>query len=493
MGLQDLPMQLARRTLGMLAGVMYGGQRDLYKVFGWTRNPTHKEFLAKYIHQDIAQRIINAPVDGVWTDAPILEGGRNFEKDWQDIVDSHDIYAWLAKADTFCGLGAFSILVVGIDDGLPLNTPANTSGTVRRKLTYLQPYLEGSVDVTAYENNPNSPRFGKPVMYRVKPAGDVRNVASFDAKMRSKTSFDVHWTRVLHLADNTLENNVFGHSRLEPVYNTLDDILKVTGGSAETYWLTSNRGLHINLDKDMELDEGDAEALSDEVDEYQHELRRVIRTRGAQVQALGASVADPKNTFAVQIALISANTGIPQRVLMGAEAGQLASQQDRANWAQMIAQRISKFAQPVVLKPFISMLVDLGVVRKPTSLKISWPEPFKMNPLEKAQTSAQQARSVTNVARAFETMQKVQAELFSIEEGRRMIAPGDKILIMDGAPTGTFPPKLSAPYNEPKNKLLAAPPSTEAPEGDQDGNSPTSQPGSQATSGTPDSNPTDDK
>lgn len=443
-------MYFIRGLIGAAAGMAFNGKRDYYKVFGWNVNPTHENFLAKYVKQDIAQRVIDAPVKGTWTDQPILDGGKAFNTAWKNLVDEYDLFHYVTKADIFAGLGAFSIMIVGIDDGLKLSQPVNARRDNR--LTYLQPYLEGSVEVTEFDENPNSKRFGKPVMYKVKPGNSILDRRVVDAKLRARTEFYVHWSRILHLADNTLENSVFGHSRLESVYNTLDDILKVGGGSAETYWLTANRGMQVDVDKDMELDGVDAENLAEEIEEYEHGMRRILRTRGVKVSNLGSNVADPKNTFGVLMALLSANTGIPQRVLMGAEAGQLASQQDRANWSVTLDQRIKLFAEPIVLKPLVRMLVTMRVLPAPKNLLITWPEPFKMNPLERAQTAAQQARSATNLARTYETMQKVDAEFISLEEGRQIVAPGDKVLIMDQNAKGTFPPRLSAPYNEPKNK-----------------------------------------
>jgi hypothetical protein len=490
MGVMGGTMTAVRSVLAAMAGLTFGGARDLYKVFGWNRQPNHRDFLAKYLRQDITQRIINAPVGATWTDHPMLTGDKTFNDAWETLVKEHDLYHYLAKVDTFAGLGAFAVLVVGIDDGKALSTPVNSNR--ENKITYLQPYLEGSVEVIEFDTNETSKRFGKPTKYRITPGESIIMRNSVDARLKGRAKFEVHWSRILHVADNTLENPIFGHSRLESIYNVLDDILKVTGGSAETYWLAANRGIHVDVDKEMELDPDDAENLSDEIEDYQHQLSRVIRTRGTKVNNLGSDVADPKNTFNVQVALLSSNTSIPQRVLMGAEAGQLASQQDRANWANFIATRIGLFAEPVILKPFLAMLINMGVLKAPTTLKIEWPEPFKMNPLERAQTSAQQARSITNVARALETAQKVQVDLVSVEESRQMVAPGDKLLIMEGKPAGgmTYPPRLSAPYNEPQNKAIGASP--EVPEGDADGNSPASQPGSSATSGTPGAPRTDD-
>lgn len=443
---------IARTAFAAGAGLSFGNARDLYATFGYNRTPTHRDYLAKYLRQDITQRIINAPVKALWTDAPDLDGGSRFNKRWLEVVDEHDVYSALSQADIFAGLGMYSLLVIGIDDGLALEEPVRPGGA-NRNITYLQPYLEGSVEISELDNNVHSRRFGLPTMYKVTP-GDILTSNSSGLLSKMRQSFKVHYTRVLHLADNTLENQVLGHSRLESIYNTLDDIQKVTGGSAETFWLTSNRGLQVDVDKEMELDAEDADNLSTEIEEYQHGLRRVLRTRGVKVNNLGSDVADPRGVFNTLVALVAANTGIPQRVLIGAEAGQLASQQDRANWAIQVDQRVQHWGKPKVLKPFIRQITYMGVLPEPKGLEIRWPEPFKMNPLERGQTSAQQARSITNVARALETSQKLGIDsLASIEEARQMVAPGNQLLVLNGTAVGTLIPKLSSPVNEPKNDI----------------------------------------
>lgn len=441
---------IARSILAARAGLGFGGARDYYSTFGYKRNPDHADFLAKYLHQDIAGRIINAPVDALWTDHPMLDGGARFNKRWKDVVDQTDLFFHLSRADKFAGLGAYALLLVGIDDGLPLDQPVRPGTS--RNITFLQPYLQQSVEILALEQSTASPRFGLPTMYKVTP-GDTLTKNSSYLLAKTQQAFTVHWSRVLHLADNCLESNVIGHSRLEPVYNTLDDLMKVAGGSAETYWLTANRGMQVDVDKDMEMDDEDAAALADEVDEYSNGLRRVMRTRGVKISSLGSDVADPRGNFNVLIALLSSNTGIPQRVLMGAEAGQLASQQDRANWANRIEERQQNWGAPKCLKPMIAQLTTMGVIPAPINLKITWAEAFKMSPLERGQTSAQQARSITNVTRAMETAQKVGVDVITVEEAREMVAPGDSVLILKDLPKGTLPPKLSAPTNDPQNKL----------------------------------------
>lgn len=443
MALTDSIRSVISRIGWLSRAAIFMQPRNLYKVFGYPEVLKHEDFIFKYVRQDIAARIIDAPVDATWTEHPTVDGGDAFNTVWNNFVKEQYIYAHLRKADIFAGLGQYSIMVVGFDDGSSLDKPIRKTRT--NKVIYLQPYLEKSVSIVEYDENQFSPRFGKPVLYEVDPGlSDITSTTSSSTAKRivARKKFIVHYSRVLHLADRTLENNVFGASRLEPVYNLLDDLLKVAGGSAETYWLAGNRGMQVDVDKEMELTPDDAKDLEDEIDDYQNQLRRVIRTRGVKVNNLGSDVADPKGAFTVTMALLASATKIPQRILMGAEAGQLASQQDRANWAQAVSERIATFAEPFVLVPFIKLLVEANALPQPVNLTIGWPETFKLNPLERAQTSAQQARSIVNVARAMQVAQTIMEDLISVEEAREMVAPGNQILRLKGLPVGKVPPSI---------------------------------------------------
>lgn len=434
----------ARASLAMRAGLMFGGARDLYKVYGYKQVLDHEDYLIKYKRQGFARRVIHAPVDAIWSDPPEISGP--VKTGWDELLKQHPIYYYLSKADIFCGLGHFSALLIGFDDGGALDQPVRPKAGM--KVNYFQPYLEGSVSITKYEDNPRSARFGLPVIYEITP-GEMSTRKVANQLALNRRPFKVHYSRILHLADNTLENPILGYSRLDPVYNTLDDLAKVTGGSAETYWLIANRGLHIDIDKEMELNEDDADDLSDEIQEYVHQMSRVIRTRGAKVNSLGSDSPDPKNTFDVLISELSAATRIPKRVLMGSEAGQLASQQDRANWAVYIAERITTFAEPIILKPFIEMLQGAGVLPEGTP-EIKWPDAYKLNPLERAQTSAQMARSMSNAIRAIQTAQEMNVQAFTIEEVRNVVSFGKHQPVFGPDPVGKpIPKKPEEPQPEP--------------------------------------------
>lgn len=393
-------MSTALNRLGLRFGTAFGGKRDYYETFGYERILTFQHCLNKYARQDIARRVIDQPVDGVWTDPPTLwTESEEFDAAWGDLVARLQLFSHLATLDKLAGLGKFALLVVGYDDGRDMSTAVSKKDG--RKIIYLQPYGEGSVKIKTFDENQASPRFGKPIMYEVTP-GDSSDLSATRLVENGikRRPFNVHYTRALHVAEGALENALVGHPRMEPCYNLLDDMQKVVGGSAETFWLTANRGLQIDVDKEIEMNADDEENLSDEIDEYEHGIRRIIRTRGVKVNNIGSDVPSPEGHFKILIALISAVSGIPQRMLLGAEAGQLASEQDRAQWAQRMQERIATYAEPQILLPFIAMNVTAGALPDPGTIDVDWPEAFKLNPLERGQASAQMARSAANLVRA---------------------------------------------------------------------------------------------
>jgi hypothetical protein len=158
--------------------------------------------------------------------------------------------------------------------------------------------------------------------------------------------------------------------------------------------------MQINVDKDMDLSPEDAKELQQEVDDYQHQLRRFIRTRGVEVKTLGHDGVDPTGVFNLLMSMITAGTGIPSNVLVGNGGRQLEAELDRANWSDRIAERVVEYAEPVILKGLLDNFIYAGALTIPQNIQISWPEAFKMSPLERAQTSAQMARSAVNLTKA---------------------------------------------------------------------------------------------
>ena len=451
---------LFNRVRMWLAGVQFRGHRDLYELFGWKRNPDYRDYIAAYYRQGVAKRVIDAPVLGCWADPPQL-GASNvaFNTAWNDLVSSTDLWHKIIRFDKLAGLGTYALMVIGFDDGGKLDTPISKDDSRARKVLYMQPYHQAACSIKEYETDSSNERFGQPTLYNVNPGrflieGQAGSLTQGMNAAELRQPFNVHWTRCVHIAENMLEDNVFGASRLEVVFNDICDLLKVSGASSELFWTMVNRGMQVDVDKDMDLEPEDAEQLQKEVDDYQHQIRRFIRTRGVKINNLGSDPVSPKECFMVLIQLISMGTGIPQLVLLGASEGQGSSRNDRANWADRLAERVAEYANPVVLKRLLDCLIWANVLPEPQDLEISWPEAFKMDPLERAQTSAQMARSAVNLIRGAVHAAPLDANgqpitdgpLFSNEEMRRMVSFGKHPPVFDSpVPSGDNP---ALPDNE---------------------------------------------
>lgn len=409
---------LQRLSLAQIGGKMFGGKRDFYNVFGYERNVTYRDILSKYERQEIAGRVVDAPPDATWSQPPSTDN-EDINKVLETLAEERNLWSVMHRADRAARLGRFSLVLIGFNDSNSgdLSQPV---GEVNKKnpILYLRPLSEAMVSGIEVVADSKDERFGQPSMYKVyfeKPTARSFNVPI--GKQKNRT-LKVHWSRIVHVVDNPLEDDLASTPIMLRVYNLLDDIMKVVGGTGEAYWLTGNRGMQADIDKEMALDPDDAEALSDEIEEYQHNLRRFIRTRGVKLNNLGSDTPRPEQTFKMVISMLSGATGIPQRILIGSEAGQLASEQDRANWAERIEERRLMFAEPHMLRPLLKRLQMFGVLPE-GKYKFIWPSAFKMNPLEQAQMMAQKGRAIANLSK--QTGAKTPMQITSTEEARDLI------------------------------------------------------------------------
>lgn len=391
---------IQRAGFSNLLGQVFGGKRDYWEVFGYDRQLDSNRFWEMYHRGGIAHRIIHAYPDTLWARSPQLYTPNQPEWNaaWDTFAKKTKIWDAIKKADILAGLGRYSIILVG-------TTSPNMESPLRkgRSIKYLQPYSERNAAISEWERDPTSEHFGMPKYYTIYPNKNRNNPElSRTGTAPVASSFRVHASRVWHIQRGALESSVYGIPRYAPIWNYLYDLIKIVGSSAESYWMTAYQGIHANINPEMEMEEGDAQDLSDEVDEYVHGLRRFIRTRGVEVKSLGSKVADPKGAFDVVLTLISGTTGIPKRILLGSEAGQLASAQDRANWAERIEEERANHAEPDIIMPIIEWIEKyepLGIPTSADAVQLLWPEAFRMSPLERSQTSAQIARTITNISK----------------------------------------------------------------------------------------------
>jgi len=414
---RGLAALLTRLRLAGLAGQQFGTKRKLYDVFGYNKSLKDLDFVAKYQRQDITSRIIDAPPGATWSNPPkMVKAKQSLIDEWEKVVRENKLWSVMQRADRLARLSPFSIIFFGFNDTGNVEREAQSNVG---ELLYLRAYSSRLVNEIKLVDDTKEPRFGLPETYKIEfDDPKEKSLTSQRIDIGKTKSVIIHASRVIHVIESQLEDPIFGVPIIEKCYNLLDDLIKVAGGTAETYWLTANRGMQADIDKDMDIDPKDAEALSDEFEDYQHELRRIIRTRGVDIKVLDSKTPSPKEVFEMIMALISGTTGIPRRILLGSEAGQLASEQDRANWAERIGERRMLFAEPVILDPVVGLLQSVGILPE-GEWEWEWPSAFILSPLESSMVEAQKARAIGNISR--QTGSSTPMQLTSREEAREII------------------------------------------------------------------------
>lgn len=407
-----------------------GGTRNLYETFGWDVAISAQACWEMYYRGGIAKRIIHAFPEATWGNPPKVTATKGWTSAWDDLVLNQQIWSNLNRLDKLSRLGQYAVLIIGTDSGR-LEDPVVPGKA--SKVTFVQPYSSRAAVISQWGTDQNSPYFGMPTQYTINPA-IARMEAAGAAQQNLGTgfggvspvegSFKVHASRVIHVAQDNLESPIYGTPMFWSTWNYLTDLMKVVGGSAESYWMTANRGMHVNLDKEMQLDAAGEANLAAEIQAYVDGQARFIRTRGVEVKSLGAETADPKGSYSTLIDLIAGTYGIPQRVLVGSESAHAASTQDKAAWAERVLFNINLSCNPKFILPLIQSLMVLGVLPtvKLAKIQVEWPDAYILSPLERGQMENQNATAANNWALAVRNV----TNLANVEELRKKIGLGDE-------------------------------------------------------------------
>jgi hypothetical protein len=363
-------------------GQQYGGDRDLWQALGYKEELTYEDYAAKYERNEMAKAVINRPVEATWRgEFGVQESSEDnetaLEKDWDALTDQIKIKQAFVRLDKLASLGNYGVLLLGLDDVKKKEDSNKPVDKGARKLLYVKPFSEGSADILSYETNPSNPRYGLPLTYQLtlsEPGGNTT------------TTMIVHYTRIIHVTGELLESEYEGTPELEVIFNRLDDLEKLVGGSAEMFWRGARPGYQGKVDPEYQMTATAEQDLKDQIDEYEHNLRRILVNTGISLDELAAQVSDPANHVDVQIQMISAVTGIPKRILVGSERGELASSQDVDAWLSLIKSRREEYAEIQIVRPFVDKCIEYKIL-SPAKEKyvVVWEDLFAQSEKDKAE------------------------------------------------------------------------------------------------------------
>lgn len=370
------------------------------------------------------------------------------EKSWYQDEEGGSVWEYLVRGDILSGVGRYGVLMIGFADGLPLEQPVagveesnsvpatrNENGALVPKdenwrdtligngmyrlavnrnvrnfkssdgkptggggpdVVFLRVFPESQAAITTWEYNPSSPRYGKPLMYSL-TFGSSGSQQETGGSTPVASTMEVHWTRVVHLADvghHADSSEVFAAPRMQPVFNNLLNIHKIQGAAAEGYWKSCFTGLSLETNPQAGGDvQVNVPKLKDMMESYGNGQQKWIQLTNMSAKTLAPMVVDPTPHVKGQIEVICIKLGIPIRVFMGSERGELASSQDDGAWNDRLRHRQSSYVTPRIIVPFVDRLIMVGSLPEPKGYSVKWPD------LE-SQTQAEKSTVALNMTQA---------------------------------------------------------------------------------------------
>jgi hypothetical protein len=397
---QHLGINVSRAELAARLGSSYGGDRKLYDALGYPLNLTHDHYYARYARQELAKAIIDRPVKATWRGGLDLqesvEQDTPFQSAWREISRRLGIIEKWFRADRMAGIAEFSVLFLGLSG----NGPLDEEPTGNPKLMYLQPFDQRSVRIVEWEEDPRNERFGLPLVYRLQ----IKTRSSLNERggvAAVPNNVDVHWSRIIHIADDTWISSIYGTPRLEAVYNRLQDLEQIVGGSSESFWRQVFPGMIFKVNEDADETNYDKGEFEDRVDKFIHQFRRYLRLGNMDFEAVKPDIASPLDHIKAELMLISSVTGIPMRMLTGSEMGERASQEDRKSWAERIDERREYFVEPIMIRQTIDRFVSFGILPEPEDdYEIIWAPLYSPTEKEQSETTLNRTKALASYAQS---------------------------------------------------------------------------------------------
>jgi hypothetical protein len=394
---RNLAEVVANTTLDRTALVrrMLDPRRDLNVECGYISDPEASDYDDMYKQEGVARRVVHVVPEECWQVNPEVcetedPEETTFERAWKDLEEKHHLYSVMAKADALSGLGRFGIVLFGLRDGGKLEQQAKAGAG--RELLYTRIFDESVVTIAESELDEQNPRYGQPVYYNVRFVG-------MTAGATNTVTRKVHHSRVVHIADNCRMSAVLGESRMRPVFNRLQDLRKLLGGSAEMFWQGAFPGLSFQVDPRL-LESGAAEidndALKEQLQDYVNGLQRWLSVVGVDVKSLAPAVADPASHIAEQLRAIAISIGVPYRIFIGTEEGRLAGGEDAVAWAKRVRYRQENHVTSIIVQPFVERLIEVGVLPPPKTgkVKVIWPDTLTPSEKDEAEVSKMRTEAI---------------------------------------------------------------------------------------------------
>jgi len=392
---------------------MIDPRRDIDDECGFPKDIDLKHYHVMYEREPLAAKVVDIYPNHTWKVTPKVfededtETETAFEIRWNEIQnltrgeenhfkdnEGSEIWRKCKKVDRLSGIGKYGILVIGFDDGQDLEEEVTKKEGM--DVNYISAYSQLAVDIEGLEQDEKNPRYMMPTWYKITTGFDTDEDVNIGGK--AGDTFRVHYSRVIHVSEDTGEGDLFHTPRMQLPFNLLHGARKLYGAGPEGYWKMCFTSLLIEAHPGVSHDDIDHASVNTEIDKYQNGLQKVLKLVGLSGKAVAPSVVNPQPFIDTCIDAICIHLEIPKRIFLGSERGELASSQDQTSWAESVGDRQTMHVTPNILVPLINRLINMGVLPvPPDGFSIDWPD--LTQPTKEQQTNV--AKGVTEAISKF--------------------------------------------------------------------------------------------
>lgn len=373
-------LQRAREEMARGFGALDAKRPAAWDTYGYKQDLTIDDYLRAYERGGPAHGAVHRLLGKCWEKSPRIkrptaDKSTPWEEKTKALLDGAKFWQAFQDFDRRNLIGRFACLIYRVADGKRLSEPMERAA----RLVELIPVYESQVRVTAWHSDINNPdRYGRPAMwqFRSRQVGDTQGKPDEWA--------DVHPSRVQVLAEGASTSDFFsGVPLLKAGFNSLVDLEKISGGSAESFLKNSARTVVFQYDADASpqgiTEVADGTSTTKTVRQVHEEQTRSLNSnqdasivlQGGQASTLQTQTSDPTGAWLLAANLFSASVRIPFTVLFGQQTGRLASDEDKAD---MIARAVARQTNELTpaLREFIQRMQAAGVIEA-GEFEIEWP------------------------------------------------------------------------------------------------------------------------
>jgi len=331
---------LPGRDLNSLLGSsrLLSTKHDFTFDFGYKDDVDFFDLYAIYKRNGVANAVVNKTAGKTWETMPTLQEGKEehdetgLEAEIRKNFSHNRFWQQLKECDKRSLVGEYSGVIFRFADGKDFDQPVEGGLNGIDGLVGIIPAWEGQLQISQWDQNRQSPTFGEPVMMTF-------TESSVDSDQGKTKAFYVHPDRVYIWSQ---DRTTFNDSDLEPVYNSLVDMVKIRGAGAEGFWKNSKSQPVLQADADVNFQQlaqmlgtdlaGLPEALDNVVADWNKGFDQSLILQGMEAKTLGITLPQPEQFYTIAAREVAAAWNMPEKILFGNQTGERASTEDAASW-----------------------------------------------------------------------------------------------------------------------------------------------------------------